>query len=143
MVEGLAQAVAAADRRRPSSSAARSAASSATKSRRTRKTVTLNKEKFLAERAELNADKEEEEMFDDLSDPNRPVFRMDDYDKEALDITVDYLDLLGGHKIADAKARPATQPAVASCERRGDESTSRSDSQLREAAALCSCRCLC
>jgi carboxyl-terminal processing protease len=75
------------------------------------KTVTLNKEKFLAERKELNADKEEEEIYDDLSDPNRPVFRMDDYDKEALDITVDYLNLLGGHKIADAKTQPGnSQP---------------------------------
>jgi carboxyl-terminal processing protease len=71
------------------------------------KTVTLNKEKFLAERAELNADKEEEDIYEGLSDPNRPVFRMDEYDKEALDITVDYLNLLGGHKIADAKAKPA------------------------------------
>jgi carboxyl-terminal processing protease len=71
------------------------------------KTVTLNKEKFLTERAELNADKEEEEIYDDLSNPNRPVFRMDDYDKEALDITIDYLNLLGGHKIADAKAPAA------------------------------------
>jgi len=68
------------------------------------KTVTLNKEKFLAERAEMNADKEEKEIYDDLSNPNRPVFRMDDYDKEVLDITVDYLNLLGGHRIADAKA---------------------------------------
>jgi carboxyl-terminal processing protease len=73
------------------------------------KTVTLNKEKFLAERAELNADKEEEEIYDDLTDPNRPVFRMDDYDKEALDITVDYLQLLGGNKIAEAH-RPNGKP---------------------------------
>lgn len=75
------------------------------------KTVTLNKDKFLAERAEMNADKEEEEIYEGISDPNRPVFRMDDYDKEALDITVDYLNLLGGHKIADAKAAPANSPA--------------------------------
>jgi carboxyl-terminal processing protease len=72
------------------------------------KTVTLNKEKFLAERAEMNADKEEEEIYDGLSDPNRPVFRMDDYNKEALDVTVDYLNMLGGHKIANANTRPAT-----------------------------------
>jgi carboxyl-terminal processing protease len=70
------------------------------------KTVTLNKEKFLAERAELNAEKEEEDIYDDLSDPNRPVFKMDDYDKEALDITLDYLQLLGGNKIAEARRTP-------------------------------------
>lgn len=75
------------------------------------KTVTLNKEKFLAERKEMNADKEEEDIYEDLSNPNRPVFRMDDYDKEALDITVDYLNILGGHKIADAKTNPgSSQP---------------------------------
>ena len=75
------------------------------------KTVTLNKEKFLAERAELNADKEEEDIYEGLSDPNRPVFRMDDYDKEALDITVDYLNLLGSHKMADAQAKAAGSQA--------------------------------
>jgi carboxyl-terminal processing protease len=70
---------------------------------RDRKTVTLNKEKFLAERAEMNAEKEEESIYDDLTDPNRPVFEMDGYGEEALDITVDYLDLLGGNKIAAAR----------------------------------------
>jgi len=66
-------------------------------------TVTLNREKFLAERAELNADKEEEQIYDGLTDPNRPVFKMDDYDKEALEITIDYLRLLEGNKIAEAR----------------------------------------
>jgi hypothetical protein len=35
---------------------------------------------------------------------------MDGYGEEALDITVDYLDLLGGNKIA--VNRPAAQPQV-------------------------------
>jgi carboxyl-terminal processing protease len=70
-----------------------------------RKTVTLNKEKFLAERKELDAEKEQEEMFDDMTDPTRPVYEMDGYGEEALDITVDYLDLLGGNRVAIA--RPA------------------------------------
>ena len=51
-----------------------------------KKTVTLNEDKFVAERKELNADKEEEEIYEGLSDPNRPVFRLDDYDKEALEV---------------------------------------------------------
>jgi carboxyl-terminal processing protease len=67
-----------------------------------RKTVTLNKEKFLAERKELDAEKEQEEMFDDMTDPTRPVYEMDGYGEEALDITVDYLDLLGGNRVAIA-----------------------------------------
>jgi carboxyl-terminal processing protease len=76
------------------------------------KTVTLNKEKFLAERKEMNADKEEEELYDDLNNPNRPVYDMkNDYNKEALDITVDYLNMLGSHKIADGKAPAPTSQA--------------------------------
>jgi carboxyl-terminal processing protease len=67
-----------------------------------RKTVTLNKEKFLKERAELDAEKKQEEMFDDMTNPSRPVYEMDGYGQEALDIVVDYLDLLGGNRIAVA-----------------------------------------
>ena len=70
-----------------------------------RKTVTLNKEKFLKERAELDAEKKQEEMFDDMTNPSRPVYEMDGYGEEALDIVVDYLDLLGVNRIA--VARPA------------------------------------
>jgi carboxyl-terminal processing protease len=68
-----------------------------------RKTVTLNLEKFLAERKELDAEKEQEELFDDMTDPTRPVYEMDGYGEEALDITVDYLDLLGGNRVAIAQ----------------------------------------
>jgi carboxyl-terminal processing protease len=74
-----------------------------------KKTVTLNKDKFLKERAELDADKEQEEMFNDMNDPKRPVFEMDGYGEEALDITVDYLNLLGGNKVA--VARPGANTA--------------------------------
>jgi carboxyl-terminal processing protease len=63
-------------------------------------TVTLNKEKFLKQREELDSEKKQEELFDDMTDPTRPVYEMDGYGEEALDITVDYLDLLGGNKIA-------------------------------------------
>jgi carboxyl-terminal processing protease len=73
------------------------------------KTVTLNREKFEAERKELNSEKETEKIYDDLSDPNRPVFKMDDYDKEALDITVDYLNDLGANKVAVAHAGAGQQ----------------------------------
>lgn len=72
-----------------------------------RKSVTLNKEKFLKERAELDSDKEQEKMFDDMNDPKRPVFEMDGYGQEALDITVDYLNLLGGNKVAVARPNAA------------------------------------
>lgn len=80
-----------------------------------RKTVTLNKEKFMAERAESNSEKDEEKIYDDLSDPNRPVYQMDGYGQEALDITVDYLELLDGQKLANAQQalRTRTAPVVA------------------------------
>jgi carboxyl-terminal processing protease len=68
-----------------------------------RKTVTLNMEKFLAERKELDAEKEQEDLFNDMTDPTRPVYEMDGYGEEALDITVDYLDLLGGNRVAIAR----------------------------------------
>jgi carboxyl-terminal processing protease len=68
-----------------------------------KKTVTLNKDQFLKERAELDADKEQEDMFNNMNDPKRAVFEMDGYGEEALDITVDYLDLLGGNKVAGAR----------------------------------------
>jgi carboxyl-terminal processing protease len=72
-----------------------------------RKTVTLNKEAFLADRAELNAEKEEEEIYDSLTDPDRPVFEMDGYGEEALDVTVDYLNLLGSNRVATARPTQA------------------------------------
>jgi carboxyl-terminal processing protease len=66
-----------------------------------RETVTLNKEQFLAERAELDADKETESTLEKMSDADRPVFDKEDYyNKEALDITVDYLDLLKNNRVA-------------------------------------------
>jgi len=78
-----------------------------------KKTVTLNKEKFLKERAEMDSDKEQEKMFDNMTDPQRPVYEMDGYGEEALDIIVDYLELLGGNKVAQARAgTAATTQAV-------------------------------
>jgi carboxyl-terminal processing protease len=68
-----------------------------------RKSVTLNKEKYLAERKELDAEKEQEDLFDNMTDPTRPVFELDGYGTEALDISVDYLDLLGGNRVAVAR----------------------------------------
>jgi carboxyl-terminal processing protease len=72
-----------------------------------KKTVTLNKEKFLKERAEMDSDKEQEKLFDNMTDPQRPVYEMDGYGEEALDIIVDYLELLGGNKVAQARTGAA------------------------------------
>ncbi|MEX2317358.1 MAG: carboxy terminal-processing peptidase [Pirellulales bacterium] len=79
------------------------------KEQKARKTVSLNKEKFLAERKELNAEKDLEKDYDNMNDPGRPIFEKNDYGFEALDIAVDYLELLGGNKVATA-ARTAIVP---------------------------------
>ena len=42
-----------------------------------------------------------------MTDPTRPVYEMDGYGQEAIDITVDYVDLLGGNKIAVARQATA------------------------------------
>ncbi|RIK76051.1 MAG: tail-specific protease [Planctomycetota bacterium] len=60
-----------------------------------RKTVTLNEEKFLAERAEVNADKELEKAIEDENDPARPVVKRDYYFNEALAVTLDYVGMVG------------------------------------------------
>src|SRR6476660_2337484 len=74
-----------------------------------KKTVTLNKEKFLKEREELDNDKEQEKMFDAMTDPSRPVYDMNGYGTEALDIAVDYLDLLGANRVAVGRATSGAQ----------------------------------
>lgn len=64
-------------------------------SQKSRKSVPLNEEKFLAERKRLNAQKTEEDQFDKLNDPDRPIFDMKDYyNTEAAQITLDYLRLM-------------------------------------------------
>jgi carboxyl-terminal processing protease len=73
-----------------------------------KKTVTLNKEKFMKEREEMDNDKEQEKMFDAMTDPSRPVYDMNGYGKEALDIAVDYLDLLGANRVAVGRPTSGT-----------------------------------
>ncbi|MBX3412202.1 MAG: carboxy terminal-processing peptidase [Pirellulales bacterium] len=61
--------------------------------RKNRKSVTLNEEKFLAERAELDAEKKAEEELEESESPTDEIFKRDFYTDEALAITVDYLRL--------------------------------------------------
>lgn len=58
------------------------------------KYVTLNEKKFMAERAELNADKEQEKEIEKMIDPNRPAIERDYYLDEALAITLDYIQMM-------------------------------------------------
>ena len=74
-----------------------------------RKRISLNQEKFLADRKEINSEKDQEKAFDDMNDPTRPIFKKDDYGFEALDITLDYLELLGGNKVATGRTAAVPQ----------------------------------
>jgi carboxyl-terminal processing protease len=62
--------------------------------------ITLNKEKFLAEREELNTEKEQEELFEDLQTNDQPVFPPTPYNDEVVAIALDYLELLGDSRLA-------------------------------------------
>ena len=62
--------------------------------RKERKTVTLNEAKFKAEMEDLNADKEEKETIEQMSDPSDNGIERNYYLDEALAITVDYLKLM-------------------------------------------------
>lgn len=63
------------------------------KEQKSRETITLNEEKFLKERAELNADKKEQEELEELNDPNNNGIERDYYLDEVIAITIDYLNL--------------------------------------------------
>jgi carboxyl-terminal processing protease len=60
-----------------------------------RKLISLNKEKFIADKGELTPEKQEQKEFEELNDPERPVVKRDYYFDEVLDITADYVGLLG------------------------------------------------
>ena len=63
--------------------------------------LSLNEKKFFAERAELDADKEEEKQFEEKEDDkDKAVFERNYYNDEVLDITVDYVNLLREAKVA-------------------------------------------
>lgn len=66
--------------------------------------ISLNLAEFLADRKQLDTDKEKEEIGEELSDADRPVFDMEDhYNQEAIAITIDYIRLLQANKLAIAR----------------------------------------
>jgi len=68
-----------------------------------RSTITLNREKFLAERAELNLEKEQKKIADETQDEDRPVFAPTPYNQEVVAIAVDYITLQNRKQVAAAK----------------------------------------
>lgn len=75
-----------------------------------KKTVTLNEKDFLAERNELNSEREQEQQLQKLAEGTSEVFdEKDFYNAETLNITADYLELLANPAlITDTSAKKAT-----------------------------------
>lgn len=65
-----------------------------------KKVITLNEEKFVAERKELDKDKAEEEEIEDQVDAADEVFKREFYNNEVLNITLDYIRSLKDNKVA-------------------------------------------
>ncbi|MGD0897723.1 MAG: carboxy terminal-processing peptidase [Thermoguttaceae bacterium] len=63
------------------------------KEQKAKKTVTLNEAKFLKERAELNADKEEEKTIEKLNDSSPNAIERDFYLDEVFAIAIDFINL--------------------------------------------------
>jgi len=76
-----------------------------------RKWVPLQEQKFLEERAELNADREEEKKIEEMDGASSEI-KKDFYLSEALAVTADYLNLLG-----HAPAPQAAQAGVHASDR--------------------------
>jgi carboxyl-terminal processing protease len=67
---------------------------------KTRKRITLNEEKYFAQRAELDAEKEEEKQFEEQSNGSKEIVKKDFYFKEVMNITLDYVKQLKGSRLA-------------------------------------------
>jgi carboxyl-terminal processing protease len=68
-----------------------------------RKRVSLNEEQFFAERAELDADKEDRKQLEEQNDTDDEVLKRDFYVNEVLAITHDYVRLLQQERLAWAR----------------------------------------
>jgi carboxyl-terminal processing protease len=72
-----------------------------------KKEVPLSEQKFLARRAELDADAEDEKTFEEQANGSTEVIKRTYYENEVLAITLDYLRLLGKDKVANNSAKAA------------------------------------
>ena len=67
-----------------------------------KKEVPLNEQKFLARRAEFDAEEEDEKTFEEQANGSSDQIKRTYYDDEVVAITLDYLRLLGKDKVAKA-----------------------------------------
>ena len=70
-----------------------------------KKSVTLNEEKFMKERAELNADKETAKVLEKQNNSNSGKIERDFYLDEVLAITADYINILRQNKVGGLDAK--------------------------------------
>jgi carboxyl-terminal processing protease len=72
------------------------------KAQKERKSISLQEEKFFAEREALEDEEEKlrEGLVDDGGDEDDPIFERNYYNNETLDITLDYVKLLSGGRLA-------------------------------------------
>ncbi len=75
------------------------------KEQKDRKKIELNEEEFLSERAELNADEEEEKKIEELNEPSDEVVKKNFYFDETIAITRDYANLLRQKHLAGRVAQ--------------------------------------
>lgn len=73
------------------------------KDQKVKKEVPLNEAKFAARRAELDADREDEKLGEEMQKKSDEVVKRDFYFNEVLKIAVDYVQELGAAKVAQAR----------------------------------------
>ncbi|MBC8871528.1 MAG: carboxy terminal-processing peptidase [Planctomycetes bacterium] len=79
------------------------------KAQKEKKKISLNEKEFFAERAELDAEKEEEKQLEEQVQPDDQVVTRDFYFNEVLAVTADYFRLLQDNRIAHAQRQLRTE----------------------------------
>ncbi len=81
--------------------------------RKSEKTISLVEEEFARQWNEGKAADDEEKKLEETADPKRPIVKQDYYFKEAMSVTVDYLNLLAGGAAGLARTTaPAESPRL-------------------------------
>ncbi|MFO0423349.1 MAG: carboxy terminal-processing peptidase [Planctomycetia bacterium] len=81
--------------------------------RKSAKTISLVEEEFARQWNEGKAADDEEKKLEESADPKRPIVKQDYYFKEAMSVTVDYLNLLAGGAAGLARTTaPAESPRL-------------------------------
>jgi carboxyl-terminal processing protease len=77
--------------------------------RKSEKTISLVETEFARQWNEGKAAEDEEKKMEESSDPKRPVVKRDFYFNEAMNVTVDYLNMLAGGAAALARTTPPAE----------------------------------